>query len=198
MNINCKQCKKEFKDKHWNNSKRRTRFCSLSCFGKYKKENNIWNKGTEKQKLEHLMLYFNKYVIVKDGCWGWRGSLSDGYGCLFSREYSIYANRASWVIHRGNIPDGFLVLHKCDNRSCTNPDHLFLGTSKDNTQDMMKKNRGCAGEKSVTAKLTIDKVREIRQLLSSTSLTQRFLANKFGVTAMVIHQIKYNKTWKGI
>jgi hypothetical protein len=86
------------------------------------------------------------------GCWLWVGpDNGKGYGLLGIRNrpkkirYNLLAHRASWTIHKGDIPEGALVLHKCDVRSCVNPDHLFLGSPKDNTQDMIAKGRRSSG-----------------------------------------------------
>lgn len=78
-------------------------------------------------------------------CWEWMGCLSThGYGMFRMAwpENAMNAHRASWLIHVGVIPDGLFVLHKCDNRSCVNPDHLYLGTVNDNFQDWIKRGRG--------------------------------------------------------
>jgi hypothetical protein len=76
-----------------------------------------------------------------DGCWSWGGRLHSGYGLIAVNGKTTSANRASWIIHFGPIPDGMLVCHKCDNPECTNPEHLFLGTHKANAEDMVKKGR---------------------------------------------------------
>jgi hypothetical protein len=76
------------------------------------------------------------------GCWVWRGyTYVSGYGGYFDGEKRRRAHRASWELANGPIPDGMLVLHRCDNRPCVNPDHLFLGTDSDNRRDCVAKNR---------------------------------------------------------
>lgn len=75
------------------------------------------------------------------GCWEWKGATSvDGYGKFKSFGEQL-AHRVSWVLHRGNIPDGKCVLHKCDNPPCVNPEHLFIGTKDDNNKDRALKGR---------------------------------------------------------
>lgn len=75
-------------------------------------------------------------------CWLWTAAKTpDGYGKLGIRCYMEYAHRLSWEMHRGPIPAGMLVLHRCDTPSCVNPAHLFIGTQFDNMQDMVAKGR---------------------------------------------------------
>src|SRR5947207_548479 len=76
------------------------------------------------------------------GCWIWTGARSlNGYGVMGMPHINRNAHRISWEIHRGIIPNKICVLHRCDTPSCVNPDHLFLGSLKDNTRDMVKKGR---------------------------------------------------------
>lgn len=77
------------------------------------------------------------------GCFLWTGCpLKFGYGRIKqTRKKSLLAHRVSYVLNIGDIPKDMLVLHKCDNRMCVNPQHLFLGTSQDNQNDMIKKGR---------------------------------------------------------
>lgn len=86
-------------------------------------------------------------VVKGPGCWAWIGAkTSFGYGKIsISRSQCIHARRVSWAIHFGEISGNLNVLHKCDNPECTNPEHLFLGTNKDNVHDMIKKNRHSHG-----------------------------------------------------
>lgn len=88
-----------------------------------------------------LDLLFERTDKKENGCWEFTGFKNlKGYGKLRSSGQQL-AHRVSWVIHNGDIPKGMLVCHKCDNPPCCNPDHLFLGTAKDNAHDAIKKGR---------------------------------------------------------
>lgn len=77
-----------------------------------------------------------------DECWHWTESTSDdGYGFVRKDRKTKRAHRVAWELTNGDIPDGMKVLHKCDNPPCCNPNHLFLGTDQDNSDDKMKKGR---------------------------------------------------------
>jgi len=87
--------------------------------------------------------FWSKVKKNEFGCWSWTGAKDRrGYGQMRVDRKHVSAHRMSWLIHYGPIPDGMCVLHKCDTRECVRPDHLFLGTAKDNSQDMMTKGRG--------------------------------------------------------
>lgn len=91
--------------------------------------------------------FFKCWVQDEKGCWIWRRATNGvGYGKIGwgrnKRVFLIDAHRLAWIIANGAISKGKMVLHRCDIRLCVNPKHLFLGTAKDNTQDMLAKGRG--------------------------------------------------------
>jgi HNH endonuclease len=140
----------------------------------------------------------------QDGCWVWTGILAaNGYGkafCSFkSGGRKIRAHRLSWVIHNGHIPHNLLVLHKCDNRACVNPNHLFLGTDGDNMRDAAAKGRlGVVyGTRHGNAKLTPTKVRAIRGLRHNGE-SLRVLAEKFGVSQRTISFAAGRELWRHV
>lgn len=91
---------------------------------------------------EEGMLKFHTKYVKTSTCWNWIAGKSDkGYGSFCYNNKNYPAHRASWTIHYGRIPDGLLVCHKCDNPQCVNPNHLFLGTHRDNARDMVRKDR---------------------------------------------------------
>ena len=87
--------------------------------------------------------FWSKVEIGEAGkCWDWRTTRDRyGYGKFFMKGRTLTAPRVAYALVNGGIPDGLWVLHKCDNRACCNPTHLFLGTHRDNMRDMMKKGR---------------------------------------------------------
>lgn len=83
------------------------------------------------------------------GCWLWTGwTVRKGYGALAIGGRSARANRLSWEIHRGAIPEGLFVCHKCDVSACVNPDHLYLGSGLDNARDMTTRGRHASQKKT--------------------------------------------------
>jgi len=137
-----------------------------------------------------------------DECWNWIGSKNgQERGLIQFKKSSISAPRVCWVMNFGSIPKGLFVCHTCDNPSCINPQHLFLGTNADNIQDMYDKGRREAhkGEKCATSILTGNQVMEIRKLYVPRTNKRRFeLAKMFGVSEGTIQDIVYHKSWRHI
>lgn len=131
-------------------------------------------------------------------CWTIDGAKDkDGYGFFVWQGKRCGAHRVAYEITRGVVPEGLFVLHKCDNPPCVNPNHLFLGTQLDNMRDMDKKNRRIHGEAINTAKLSIEKVKEIRRL-ASRGVSRSKLACMFGVTQTNIGYVILRKSWKRV
>lgn len=142
--------------------------------------------------MKTLLERFWEKVDKSGDCWLWTGAtINKGYGQIRIKGKSVLVHRVSYELHRGPIPKGLCVLHHCDNPLCVNPDHLFLGTKYDNVQDMIAK-----GRRSQT-KLTLDKVKEIRERVSNGE-TQISLAKEFGVIQQTISDAVTRKTWKDV
>lgn len=141
---------------------------------------------------------------MKTPCWiytGFAHPLPRNYGMFTinrnKKRQSIRAHRFSWSLRHGPIPEGILICHECDNPPCVNDEHLFSGTSLDNGRDMAMKKRAVApkGEDSPHAKITWDKVNEIRYR-HANGVTQSTLAKENGLHKATISSIVNYKTWK--
>lgn len=137
-------------------------------------------------------------------CWNWTGQVfeASGYGYFKNKKVNngvpLAASRAVWMILNGkNLGRWDFVCHKCDNRRCVNPDHLFLGSGKDNMQDCSQKRRINFGEDRPQSKLTEENVREARKL-RQRGMAWRPLAAKFGVAMNCIISAVTGKTWSHV
>lgn len=133
-------------------------------------------------------------------CWPWFASVrSDGYGAIGHKDRVLSAHRVAWSLTYGLIPEGMCVCHHCDNKTCCNPKHLFLGTAADNAADRAGKGRNAdkRGERNGRSKLTAKQVLEIRRCYSAGGVTQRELADEFGIAAQSqISNIVHRHRWK--
>lgn len=124
-------------------------------------------------------------------CWNWPGSTAKGYGQIKYGGVKLLVHRVMAQTFLGKGCSGF-VLHRCDNRLCCNPDHLFFGTHVDNMDDMKAKGRSTAGRILSSSKLTPEKARAIRD---SETGSQSQIAMKYGVTRSTVSQVQRRKTW---
>jgi len=130
-------------------------------------------------------------------CWEWLGGKHRiGYGNFYINCTKYQAHRYAWILENGKIPDGLCVLHKCDNRGCCNPAHLFLGTQKDNIADMVAKgrHRGASNNKN-NAKINSEKARIIRYWWSLGNMTQERIGKFFGITQTSAKDVIHNISW---
>jgi len=157
--------------------------------------NGLKNKNTQ------TPIEFIKTRIIidpKTKCWNWQKSLIKGYARVSGNKgkKSPLVSRYVYEYIKGINPKNKLVCHTCDNPKCVNPDHLFLGTHKDNFKDMREKNRSACGIKNVKAKLTEKEVLQIRKL--QNKITIKEMTKIYNVTKTTISRILRRKTWKHI
>lgn len=136
-----------------------------------------------------------------DDCWLWTAHTNNkGYGMIGiktdGRFHKALSHRVSWELQNGPIPKGMKILHRCDTPRCVNPAHLFVGTMKDNTDDMVAKGRSARGEMHGNNKLSANDVRMIRATYADGGVTQKGLAAFFDVTKGCIGDIVRNTNWQ--
>lgn len=135
-----------------------------------------------------------------DECWPFIGHdfTKRGYGRFHMQNKRYGAHRIAYELSCGEIPEGFNVCHHCDNPPCCNPKHLFAGTSKDNTNDMMQKGRHRhvgLGESHPNHKLTESNVRDVLYIFNKGGISSGAIARFFGVNPVTIDAITSWKTW---
>lgn len=157
--------------------------------------------GVTIHPVTRFMSLVTRSTIDKKGCWLWAGAgKGNGYGNFQLHGRYVPAHRAAFLLFNGEIAPGLDVCHRCDNRACVNPDHLFLGTRLENMQDCARKGRvarGAAlgdrrGSNAGAAKLSWDQVTAIRQ----SAEPSKVIAARYGVSNDNINRIRRNETWK--
>lgn len=185
-----------------------SRFCSRSCAGKNARARRkpeaavdvrFWSKVNKNGPIVRVDL---------GPCWVWIAAHHDkGYGTFWlpSERRLVKAHRQSWEWARGPVPEGLVLCHRCDNPPCVNPDHLFPGTTKENSDDAASKGRLATpplhvGEDQHLARLTADAVRVIRAeyVRGDRRRGAPALGRRYGVTKAAILAVVNMKTWKHV
>ena len=132
-------------------------------------------------------------------CRVWPRQVSDrtGYGKMTVSGRTLSTHRLAWELENGPIPDGKLVLHKCDVKTCCNPDHLYVGTAADNTGDALRRGRICQGERSPNAKLTVSLVREARRRREQGA-SIRDICEALGTPYAAMYAAIKRRTWRHV
>lgn len=198
----CATCKKDKINKEFGSNTKSCKECnrkSCSICG------NIFCPTGKKTHCSNQCNLLGNIGKTDSGCWEWLKGKCEGYGRIRDCETKklILAHRLSYEIFKGKIEKGMFICHRCDNRSCINPDHLFQGTAKDNSQDALHKGRTykvshhAQGEKNGNAKICSEDVIEIRRLASS-GMRHSEIAKKYGFSQTNVREIVKGHLWKHI
>ena len=182
--------------------------CSASrslgfCEKHYKRFMRYGDPHAGKKNHAPLEERFWRNVEKTDGCWFWKGTKeSNAYGIIQTGgkgAKSVTAHRLSYMMHHGEIPDGYVIMHSCDNPSCVNPDHLSVGTYQENAMDAISKGRHArvapVGAGNGKAVLNDDKVRYIR---ASSGVSHVNLAKELGVSISCVRGVRSGRTWRHV
>lgn len=152
-------------------------------------------KGYERGK-SRIERFEERYIPEPNsGCWLWLGPMnpSNGYGRFYLNEKEVvYAHNFSFKHHKGKIPKGLMLRHTCDIKLCVNPDHVILGTAKQNSQDAVERGQHRSGTRHGMCKLSEIEVIDI--FVSEESIAE--IAEHFAVSRMHVQRIKEKKVWK--
>lgn len=197
--LKCEVCGSDFY-RRWAKSTKTPRFCSKKCMNTRVRNWNFkgkfrWARADSCEILKNIRCKFEKYVVRTRGCWGWKGCIhKSGYAPMnwFGNQQKN-AHIVSWMLHSGPIPDNLLVLHKCDNRSCTNPEHLYLGNHIDNAKDRQERNP-VRGSKHPNSRLVESDIPKILDYVKS-GMIQEKIAKMFGISQTTVSRIKLGNSW---
>lgn len=187
----CAYCSRPFLARPAAIKEGKARCCSKSCGRRAYLQKNALTQGSP-----HPDSFWSHVERREDGCWIWRSRVgTDGYGIARYRQdgkrLSIRAHRCAYTLAHGPIPPGMFVCHRCDVRTCVNPDHLFLGTHADNMADKQAKGRGSV---TTRVKLTPASATAIRHAFAAGT-PKRILTAQYGISMSAINHLLYRRTW---
>lgn len=183
VTLQCRECKGDFTREPNQIRGGRKYFCSRECSFKHGKpfEKKFWAK-----------------VQKTETCWLWTGTVNNkGYGETRYEGRFALSHRVSFIIHKGPIPEGMVVRHRCDNPPCLNPKHLELGTIAENTKDKIMKQRQAQGTTQGHAKFTEQTLREAKRLRSD-GWTYLELERHFNISRQTISKAVRGETWRHV
>lgn len=180
----CPKCQTQFKTWRPQNI-----FCSDNCLSKRTSEERFWEKVDKNGPIP------GRYPELGP-CWIWTAANSKGYGAIRDGNRNYVATHLSWKIHHGAVPDGKILLHKCDNPPCVNPDHLIPGTHRENVHDCMTKGRFKArGELNGQTRLNNDQVIAMRLLYIQNYFGYFRIARLFNISQACAYRIVNSVDW---
>lgn len=158
--------------------------------------NKLNNRRTNLLATFEERFWFRVDIKSDNECWNWKARIHEGYGKIAHEDTELLAHRLVYEFTYGRIPFGLAVCHTCDNPSCCNPKHLWIGTWADNNRDRAAKDRSAdtGGENNGSSKLTENQVKNIRR----SSLSAIKLACKYKVCVSTIYYIRQRKLWSHV
>lgn len=142
-----------------------------------------------------MLQLLSRNVDLSGDCFAWTGAKTEGYGRIKHSGKDMLAHRASYIFFRGEVPGDLFVCHGCDNPACIRPDHLFLGTVKENAEDCFRKDRTAHGEKNHHHRITAEIAAEIYEACKAGLISQRAIAEKYNIDQSEVSRIKTGIRW---
>lgn len=181
ISVVCSNCGTTFMRANGEMRGQSTVFCSLPCRA-------LYNDAGLRFERSHI-------PEPNSGCWLWTGAVcAGGYGVMFFNGRQTLAHRVAYELFVQTPPRALFICHRCDNRACVNPEHLFVGTASDNSADMVGKNRQAKGEQRANSKINPALVRAIL----GSSLPDTEWASRLNVTKGTINHIRHRRNWRHV